>query len=117
MVVDVPGSQHWFWCSRCQRRLEPSIVEPPIPQGESVALPATPRDWFTQSPLSCMGRLKGWGDPPITAPGCGTQSWVLCPLISLALAGAELAHGVPLYSTGLRQPVPPDQARFCLSTA
>ena len=57
MVVDVPGSQHWFWCSRCQRRLEPSVVEPPIPQGESVALPATPRDWFTQGPLSCMGRL------------------------------------------------------------
>ena len=38
-------------------------------------------------------------------------------MISLALAGAERAHGVPLYSTGPRQPVPPDQERFWLSTA
>ena len=82
-----------------------------------VALPATPRDWFTQGPSSRMGRLFGWGDPSVTAPGSGTQSWLLCPLISLALAGAERAHGVPLYSTGLRQPVPPDQERFWLSTA
>ena len=65
MVVDVPGSQHWFWCPRCQRRLEPCVVEPPTPQGESVALPATPRDWFTQGPSSRMGRLYGWGDPPV----------------------------------------------------
>ena len=36
---------------------EACVVEPPIPQGESVALPATPRDWFTQGPLSRMGRL------------------------------------------------------------
>ena len=41
-VVDVAASQHWFWCPRCQRRLEACVVEPPIPQGESVALPATP---------------------------------------------------------------------------
>ena len=117
MVVDVPGSQHWFWCPSCQRRLEPCVVEPPIPQSESVALPATPRDWFTQGPSNRMGRLNGWGDPPITAPGNGTQSWLPCPLISLALAGAERAHGVPLYSTRPRQPVPPDQERFWLSTA
>ena len=117
VVVDVAASLHWFWCPRCQLRLEACVVEPPIPQGDSVALPATPRDWFTQGPSSRMGRLYGWGDPPITAPGSGTQSWLLCSLISLALAGAERAHGVPLYSTGPRQPVPPDQERFWLSTA
>ena len=104
MVVDVAASQHWFWCSRCQRSLEACVVEPPIPQGKSVALQATPRDSFTQGPLSRMGRLYGWRDPPVTAPGSGTQSWLLCPLISLALAGAERAHGVPLCSTGPRQP-------------
>ena len=64
-----------------------------------------------------MGRLHHWRDPPITAPGSGTQSWFFCPLISLALAGAERAHGVPLYSTGPRQPVPLDQERIWLSTA
>ena len=40
-VVDVAASQHWFSCSRCQRRLEARVVEPPTPQGESAALPAT----------------------------------------------------------------------------
>ena len=33
MVVDVAAAQHWFWCSRCQRRLEACVDQPPIPQG------------------------------------------------------------------------------------
>ena len=59
------------------------------------------------------GRLYG-RDPPITTPGSGTQSWLPCPLISLALAGVECAHGVPLHPAGTRQPAPPEK-RFWLS--
>ena len=113
-VLSVRMCPRWLWMFQvrsigsgvrvCQRRLEPCVVDPPIPQGESVALPATLRDH--PGPIEPHGRLYGWGDPPITAPSNGTQSWLLCPLISLALAGAERAHGVPLCSTGPRQPVP-----------
>ena len=37
-------------------------------------------------PLSMFGDLYGWGSGPIIAPRSGTQSWLLCPLISMALA-------------------------------
>ena len=109
MVVDVAASQHWFWCPRCQRRLEACVVEPPIPQGESVALPATP------GPIEPHGTSLRLGRSPCYSPR--QRSWLLCPLISLVLAGAERAHGVPLHSSGPRQQVPPDQERFWLSTA
>ena len=112
-VVDCVNSKHWFWCVRCQCRTGnvQSEATPQVPCA-SVALPVSPRDWFIQGPLSQRGHLYGWGDSPITAPGSGTRSWLLCPLISLALASAERARNVTLYSTGPRQLVPLPQERF-----
>ena len=31
-------------------------------------------------PIKPHGTSYGWGDPLVTAPGSGTQSWLLCPL-------------------------------------
>ena len=62
-----------------------------------------------------MGRLHGWGDSPITPVGGGLQSWLFCPLISLALESIEIARGVSRWSTGSRHPVP--QREFWCSTA
>ena len=58
------------------------------------------------------GDLYGWGSGPITAPGSGTQSWLLCPLISMALARAEVLRSVVPFSVGGRAQVPVDQAQF-----
>ena len=62
--------------------------------------------WHFQRPHvigSPRGRLYGWG-VPLSQPQAAGPSH---PLISLALT----PHGVPLYSTGPRQPVPPNQER------
>ena len=64
-----------------------------------------------------MGRLYGWGDSPITPPGGGPQSWLFCPLISLALESIEIARGVSRWSTGSRHPVPDPQREFWCTTA
>ena len=86
--------------SKCQHRREAVAqtisADPSIPQGESMALPTTPRDWVTQGPLSHMGHFYGW--EPVTVLGNGTQSRLLCPLISLALANAAPTHRVPCSS-------------------
>ena len=54
------------------------------------------------------GRLYGWGQSPISPPGNGSQSWLFCPLISLALAAAE---------PGSRSPLPDVQRDFWNSQA
>ena len=59
-----------------------------------------------------FGDLYGWGSGPITAPGSGTHSWLLCPLISMALARAEVLRSVVPFSVGGRAQVPVDQAQF-----
>ena len=43
---------------------------------------------------STMSRLHGWSESSITLPGSGSQSWLFCPLISLALVAAERARNV-----------------------
>ena len=78
MVVD---SQSWNWCSRCQTRVESSLQE-------------VRRTWFSHGPLASMGPLYGWSEHPITVPGQGPQSWLFCPIISLALAVVERGHAV-----------------------
>ena len=69
--------------------------------------------WFSRGFLSHMGRLYGWGDFPISLLGGGPQSWLSCPLISLALESIEIACGVSLWSTCFRPP----QREFLCSTA
>ena len=39
-------------------------------------------NWFTHGPLSTFGHLYGWRAVPISLPGSGSQSWLLCPLIT-----------------------------------
>ena len=73
--------------------------------------------WFSQGPLSQMGRLYGWGNFAISPPGGGPQSWLFCPLISLALESIGIARGVSRQSTGSRHPVPDPQRDFWCSTA
>ena len=106
VVFEVPPSD-WGYTIRSHS------TSPPV----SVTVPVTSRDWFTQGPLRQMGLLCGRRDSPIRVPGSGTQAWLLCQVISLALAGAERARHVALYSTGPRQPAPTEQEGFWTSIA
>ena len=63
------------------------------------------------SASSQMGRF------PISPPGGGPQSWLFCPLISLAVESIEIARGVSRWSTGSGHPLPDPQREFCCSTA
>ena len=111
-VLDCSSNVHWTWCSRCQQRgVEVPQSPLPVPQSAGVS------GWFSRGPLSQMGRLYGWRDSPISPPGGGPQSWLFCPLISLALESIEIARGVSRWSTGSRHPVPDPQCEFWRSTA
>ena len=88
MVIDCSSGERWPWCQQCQCRIDPVANQS--------------RNWFSHGPLASAGRLYGWGEGPITSPGQGTQSWLFCPLISLALAVLERGRGVPVWSTGSR---------------
>ena len=113
-VVDCSSNaHHWTWCFRCQQRGVVGVVQSPSVVPQLVGVPG----WFSRAPLSQMGRLYGWGDSPISLPGCGPQSWLFCPLISLALESIEIARGVPRWSTGSRHPVPDLQRDFWRSSA
>ena len=83
------------------------------PQSHAPQTSHSPSSFFVSGPLDSIGLLYGWGMPPLSAPGAGTQSWLLCPLISLGLAHAKQATGTPLWSTGGRDPVPDVQINFC----
>ena len=76
LVVDGSSNTQWMWCARCQRREEITSQDAPRPVVPS---------WFLHGPLSTMGRLYGWSESPIPPLGSGPQSWLFCPLISLAL--------------------------------
>ena len=52
-----------------------------------------------------------WGSSRPSPPS--SESWFFCPLVSLGLALAESNRGIPLYSTGSREQVPPNQSLFC----
>ena len=110
LVVDCSCDTRWMWCARCQRREE---IPPAIQHAPRPVVPI----WFLHGPVSTMGRLYGWGESPITPPGSGSQSWLFCPLFSLALAAAERARDVPLHSTGSRSPLPDAQRDFWNSQA
>lgn len=56
--------------------------------------------------------VYGWGQPPLSIPGEGRQSWLYMPLISLGLRRAELSFDATPWSTGNRDPVPSLQQRF-----
>ena len=114
LVLDCHSHERWMWCARCQVRGAevPGALTVPVPQVD-VRLSG----WFSQGPLSEMGPLYGWGESPITPPGSGPQSWLFCPLISLALESVEVACGVAPWSTGSRHPVPDRQRHFWRSTA
>ena len=80
-------------CTSYPQAAAPCVEQPvAVPYVEqSVANVAS---WFVAGPLSMFGDLCGWGSGPITAPGSGTQSWLFCPLISMALARAEVLRSV-----------------------
>ena len=111
-VLDCSSNVHWTWCSRCQQR-GVEVPRSPFPVPQSVGVSG----WFSRGPFSHMGRLYGWGDSPITPPGGGPQSWLFCPLISLALESIEIARGVSRWSIGSRHPVPNPQREFWNPTA
>ena len=92
LVVDCSSDTQWMWCPRCQRREEITSQDAP----RSVV-----PNWFLHGPLSTMGRRYGWDQSPISPPGNGSQSWLFCPLISLALAAAQRERDVPLISVSL----------------
>ena len=111
-VTDFSSGDSGMWCPSCQLRTE--CVSPQ----SRLALQDCERpqpNWFTHGPLSTFGHLYGWGAVPISPPGSGSQSWLLCPLISLGLLDAEHARGVPAYSTGSRLPVPDQQRTYWMA--
>ena len=113
-VTDFSSGDSGMWCPSCQLRTE--CVNPQ----SRLVLQDCERpqpNWFTHSPLSTFGHLYGWGAVPISPPGSGSQSWLLCPLISLGLLDAEHARGVPAYSTGSRLPVPDQQRTYWMAHA
>lgn len=93
------GSARWQ-CSR-----------PSCGQLDAGSLP----EFFTRGPLCSSGRVYGWGNPPLSVPGQGTQSWLFCPLISLGLLQLEQQTGQQLWSTGQRAEVPQAQLNFWLA--
>ena len=101
MVVDFQSNERWNWCTRCQTRVPQEVR----------------RTWFSHGPLASLGPLYGWGEHPITVPGQGPQSWMFCPIISLALAVVERARGVTPFSTGPRSVVPPAQEQYWMTHA
>ena len=58
-----------------------------------------------------------WMGVRLPSPGSGSQSWLFCPLISLASAAAERERDLPLYSTRSRSPFPDMQRDFWNSQA
>ena len=70
-----------------------------------------------RSRIGSPTHLYGWREVPISPPGSGSQSWLLCPLISLGLLDAEHARSVPAYSTGSRFPVPDQQRTYWMAHA
>ena len=101
MVFDFQSIERWNSCTRCQTR---------VPQEVS-------RTWFSHGPLASLGPLYRWGEHPITVPGQGPQSWLFCPIISLALTVVERARGVTPFSTGPRSVVPPAQEQYWMTHA
>ena len=95
LVVDCFSDTQWMWCPRCQRREEITSQD---------ASRSVVPNYFLHGPLSKQS--------PISPPGNGSQSWLLCPLILLTLAAAERERDVPLYSTGSRSPLPDVQRDF-----
>ena len=61
--------------------------------------------------IQCLSRVA------VTVLGQGPQSWLFCPIISLALAVVERAQGVTPFSTRPRSAVPPAQQQFWLTHA
>ena len=100
IVFDRPSGRAVRFCVPCQR-----VVSSPPSTSDAP-------DWFSHGPLSNFESLYGWGSSRPSPPGSGTQSWLFCPLISLGLALAESNRGVPPYSTGNRDQVPPEQSLF-----
>ena len=92
------GSAHWQ-CSR-----------PTCGRSTTDSLPV----FFTRGPLCGNGRVYGWGNPPLTVPGQGPQSWLFCPLISLGLLQLEQQTGLQPWSIGQRAEVPQSQSNFWL---
>ena len=109
LVVDCAIDARWMWCFQCQRRQD---FHP-----QSVTESTPDPNWFSHGPLANLGSLYGWGSPPVTQPGTGSQSWLFCPLISLGLLAAERTRGVPPYSTGSRVAVPDRQREFWVAHA
>ena len=70
-------------------------------------------EFFTRGPLCNSGRVYGWGNPPLSVPGHGTQFWLFCLLISLSLLQLEQQTGQQLWSIGQRAEVPQSQLRVC----
>ena len=94
LVLDFASNSRWTWCTPCQRRIDFPL--PAIQPGNAIPT------WFSHGPLSNMGPLYGWGSPPVTPPGSGSQSWLFCPLISLGLVAAERIRGAAIFSKGNR---------------
>ena len=91
LVVDCTSDSRSTWCSARNLSHHPAPT-PLLRIGVCMA--------------QCRGALCKVGvKSPIAPPGSGSQSWLFCPLISLALA-AERARGVRLHSTGSRSSVP-----------
>ena len=72
------------------------------------------RDVFSHA--SCQsGSIAREGELPITVPG--PQSWLICPITSLALAVVERARSVTPFSTGPRSAVPLAQQQYWMTHA
>ena len=96
MVVDFQSNERSNWCTRSQTRVPQEVR----------------RTWFSHGLLASLGPLYGWGEHKQ-----GPQSWLFCPIISLALAVVERARGVTPFSTGPRSVVPPAQEQYWMTHA
>ena len=116
IVFDRPSGRAVRFCVPCLRVVphDSSVANRVVSSPPSSA---DPPDWFLHGPLSCFDSLYGWGSSRPSPPGSGTQSWLFCPLISLGLAVAESNRGIPPYSTGSCEQVPPEQSLFCSTNA
>ena len=111
IVFDRPSGRAVRFCVPCQRVVSHdstfAIQWHPL-HHPVVTRPIGSRMVLFRVSIHCMGGVRA---APVS-PGSGTQSWLFCPLISLGLAHAESNRGIPPYSTGSREHVPPEQSLF-----
>ena len=111
MVFDRPSGRAVRFCVPCQRVVShDSTVASPV--ASSPPSSGDPPDWFSHGPLSCFDSLYGWGSSPPQSSRIWDAVLALLSIDLFGLAHAESNRGIPPYSTGSREHVPPEQSLF-----